>query len=195
MAVDHNVAQPGMPEMASPSMTPYHIIKQLSVPLLIATVVLIADQLTKAWVLRTWPEPYTGEIPLLEGWLALMYVQNTGVAFGLFSGIPQFFTFTSLLIVAAAVYWYLTYRPEPQPWFAICLGLIIGGAIGNVVDRIRFGYVVDFIKTFDGRFPVFNIADASIVVGIVIISWLVAWGEPTTSIPQRATPSEVDDGA
>lgn len=194
MPVDHNMAQQSISGTASPSMTPYHIIKQLSVPLLIAAVVLIADQLTKAWVLHTWPEPYTGEIPIIEGWLALMYVQNTGVAFGLFAGIPQFFTITSLLIVAAAVYWYLKYRPEPQPWFAICLGLIIGGAIGNVIDRIRFGYVIDFIKTFDGRFPVFNIADSCIVVGIIIISWLVAWADPTTSIRQQATPSEVDDG-
>lgn len=175
-------------------MTLSYIVRQLSVPLAIAAVVLAIDQVTKAWVLRTWPEPYTGEISIIDGWLALTYVQNTGVAFGLFGGISPFFTITSLLIVAAALYWYLTHRPAPQHWFAICLGLIVGGAIGNVIDRVRFGYVVDFVKTFDGRFPVFNVADSCIVVGVAAVAWLLATSDPEAPVVQHAPLSEADDG-
>ncbi len=148
--------------------------RRLIVPLLVVAVVLVADQWTKAWTLRTWSEPNTGDIPIIPGWLELTYVQNTGVAFGLFRGFPQVFTITSLVIVAAAVYWYVTQRPQPERWFAPCLGLIVGGALGNVIDRLRFGYVVDFIKTFDGRFPVFNVADSCVVVGIGIVALLLA---------------------
>jgi signal peptidase II len=175
-------------------MTFRHVTRQLWVPLSIALVVIVIDQVTKALVLRRWPEPNTGDMAIIEGWLDLTYIRNTGVAFGLFGGIPQFFTVTSLLIVCAALYLFLKHRPEPRRWFAICLGLIVGGAIGNVIDRLRFGYVVDFIKTFDGRFPVFNIADSCVVVGVGIVALLLARSDPYPSASQRATPSEADDG-
>lgn len=161
------------------------------VPLLVASLVLVADQLTKAWTLRTWTEPNTGDIPIIPGWLDLTYVQNTGVAFGLFQGMPHIFTVTSLLIVIALIVWYTVQRPQPQRWFAPCLGLIVGGALGNVIDRLRFGYVVDFIKTFDGRFPVFNIADACVVVGIGIIALFLARSE--TASPERPVAQIAED--
>lgn len=168
------------------------------IPAIIAAVALTADQLSKAWVLRTWPEPYTGEIPIIANWLELTYIQNTGVAFGLFGGVPQLFTFTSLVIVAGAIWLYLKHAPQYHWSLSVCLGLIVGGAIGNVIDRIRFGYVVDFIKTFDGRFPVFNVADSCVVVGVLIMALILvkseqqqqaAQGEPYTT-PQV----EADDG-
>jgi signal peptidase II len=107
---------------------------------------------------------------LLGPWLALTYVRNDGIAFGLFQGIPQLFTITSLLIVAGAIYFYLRHLPEHDRWLPVMLGLIIGGAIGNVIDRLRFGYVVDFIKTLGGRFPVFNVADSAVVIGICLMT-------------------------
>lgn len=167
--------------------------RRLVTPLVIAAVVFIFDQLTKAWVLRTWPEPYSGDIPIIDNWLELTYVQNTGVAFGLFQGVPQIFTITSLLIVAGAIWFYLKHSEEGQPWLGINLGLIVGGAIGNVVDRIRFGYVVDFIKTFDGRFPVFNIADSSIVIGVLLMATLFVYVEEHAQRPTMQTP-EAEDG-
>ena len=167
--------------------------RRLMIPLLVAALVIAVDQLTKAWVLRTWPEPHTGEIPIIDGWLALTYTQNTGVAFGLFRGFPQFFTVTSIIIVGAALYWYVTRRPQPQRWLALCLGLIVGGALGNVIDRIRFGYVVDFIKTFDGRFPVFNVADSCIVVGICVTALLLARSE-VEDAGRHSSASEAGDG-
>lgn len=168
--------------------------RRLLIPAVIAAVVFVADQVSKAWVLRTWPEPYTGEIPIIANWLELTYIQNTGVAFGLFSGVPQLFTVTSLLIVAAAIWFYLKHVEETSPWLPVSLGLIVGGAIGNVVDRIRFGYVVDFIKTFDGRFPVFNIADSCIVVGVLLMAALFAVTEEHGSGQRVPSAVEVDDG-
>ena len=143
---------------------------RLAVPGVIALVVIGLDQLAKALVLRAWPIPQTGEVMLLGPWLSLTYVRNDGIAFGLFQGIPQLFTITSLVIVAAAIYFYLRHLPEHDRWLPIMLGLIVGGALGNVIDRLRFGYVVDFIKTLGGRFPVFNVADSAVVIGIVLMA-------------------------
>lgn len=168
--------------------------RRLVTPAVIAAVVFVVDQLTKAWVLRTWPQPYSGDIPIIDRWLELTYVQNTGVAFGLFEGMPQVFTVTSLLIVAAAIWIYLRHVEEHEWWMSISLGLIVGGAIGNVVDRIRFGYVVDFIKTFDGRFAVFNIADSSIVVGVFLMAIMMTLSEQDKSASSLHTPLEADDG-
>lgn len=142
---------------------------RLWLPLLLAMLVIALDQGTKALVVRRWPVPGTGEIPLLGAWLAITYLQNTGIAFGLFQGIPQLFTVTSLVIVAGAVYYYLRHVPETNRWAPVIFGLIVGGALGNVVDRIRRGYVVDWIKTFEGRFPLFNLADTAVVIGVALL--------------------------
>jgi signal peptidase II len=169
-------------------------VRRLLIPGLIAAIILGLDQITKAWALRTWPHPNTGEIPIIEGWLALTYVRNTGVAFGMFSGMPQLFTVTALIIIAAAIYLYLKHAPSDNRWLGVTLGLIIGGAIGNVIDRIRFGYVVDFIKTFDGAFPVFNIADSSIVIGVGLMILTMTVTEMHEGQPQRLSSIEAEDG-
>jgi len=158
------------------------------IPAIIAAVVVVVDQLSKAWVLQRWPLPYSGELAIIPGWLELTYIQNTGVAFGLFQGVPQLFTITSLIIVVGAIWFYLRNAPVGDRWLGVCLGLIVGGALGNVIDRIRLGFVVDFIKTFDGRFAVFNLADACISVGVVLMALLLMWSEraeASTSLPDR----------
>jgi signal peptidase II len=162
---------------------------RLATPVIIAIAVIILDQLTKAWVLRTWPLPQTGEIEVLGQWLALTYVRNEGIAFGLFQGVPQLFTVTSLLIVGGAIYMYLRHMPEEDRWLPIMLGLILGGAIGNVIDRIRFGYVVDFIKTLGGRFPVFNVADSAVVIGVFLLALHMLLVD-TNAQPRLAVPRE-----
>jgi signal peptidase II len=145
-------------------------IARLWLPMLLAVLVIALDQTTKLLVVRRRPVPQTGEIPLLGPWLAITYLRNTGIAFGLFQGVPQLFTVTSLVIVASALYYYLWHVPETSPWTSVSFGLLIGGALGNVVDRIRLGYVVDWIKTFDGRFPLFNLADSAVVIGVMLLA-------------------------
>jgi len=173
--------------------------RRLVIPAIIAAVVVVVDQLSKAWVLRTWPQPYSGAIAIIPGWLEFTYIQNTGVAFGLFQGVPQLFTFTSLLIVAGAIWFYLRNAPHGDRWLGVCLGLIVGGALGNVIDRVRLGFVVDFIKTFDGRFAVFNLADACISVGVVAMALLLMLADRAQREADEAAgyppPSiEADDG-
>ncbi len=168
--------------------------RRLLIPAIIAAVVISIDQITKAWVLRTWAEPASGDIPIIPGWLDLTYVQNTGVAFGLFGGIPQLFTLTSLLIVVLAIRFYLKHVTHDHGGLAFSLGLIVGGAIGNVIDRIRFGYVVDFIKTLDGRFPVFNIADSCIVIGVGVMIFLLSLLEERSRPTRPVSPIEAEDG-
>lgn len=164
---------------------------RLATPAVIAGIVILLDQVTKALVLRRWPLPQTGEVEVLGQWLALTYVRNDGIAFGLFQGIPQLFTFTSLLIVAGAIYFYLQHVPEGDRWLPIMLGLIVGGALGNVIDRVRFGYVVDFIKTLGGRFPVFNVADSAVVIGIALMALHMVL---TDAAGERRLRVEAEDG-
>ena len=172
-------------------MMPRRIAARLRAPALIAAVVIALDQLTKAWVLRVWPLPQAGEIELLGQWLALTYVRNEGIAFGLFQGVPQLFTVTSILIVTGAIYFYLRHLPEHDRWMPIMLGLIVGGAIGNVIDRLRFGYVVDFIKTLGGRFPVFNVADSAVVIGVLLMATHMFFFDTST---QRRLAMPHEDG-
>ena len=174
-------------------MTLRTIATDLRLPGLIAAVVIVLDQLTKALVLRRWPLPQTGEIEIVGQWLAFTYVRNDGVAFGLFQGIPQLFTVTSLLIITGAIYFYLRHLEEQDRWTAIMLGLIVGGAIGNVIDRVRFGYVVDFIKTLAGRFPVFNVADSAVVVGVALMALHMFLTDRAQSSPRLRV--EPDDGS
>jgi len=138
-------------------------------PTIIAATVLIADQLSKAWVLDALGTAAGASRPVIAPWLSLTLVHNTGVAFGMFQGIPHFFTVTSVIISIAATYFYRRHLPS-RSWFVqLCVGLIIGGAIGNIIDRLRFGYVIDFVHV--SWFPgIFNVADSGITVGVIALT-------------------------
>lgn len=134
-------------------------------PLLLSILVIavVADQLTKQLVLenlglgRSWPD---------DGFLRFTFVRNDGTAFGLFQDNGTLLTFVSIAAVALIVYFYR--EAAMASWFTrAALGLQLGGAAGNIIDRFRHGYVVDFIDV--GPWPIFNIADSSIMVGIVAL--------------------------
>jgi signal peptidase II len=136
--------------------------------LVIAIVILLADQVTKALVLRYLPyqQPWN-PIPSLYPLVTLTHVTNTGAAFGLFPNGGLVFTIVALVVVVAILVYY-RYLPQHHGLVRLSLGLQLGGAIGNLIDRLRFGKVVDFI---DFHFwPVFNVADSSIVIGVVILA-------------------------
>ena len=134
--------------------------------------ILVVDQLTKAWVVARLPlyEP-TDLWQWLSSILSFTYVKNTGVAFGLFQGLGRAFALLPVLVVVAVV---VVRRSMPvgDLWVHLSLGLVVGGALGNVIDRLLRGYVVDFL---DVNFrplqswPVFNAADAAVVVGVAIL--------------------------
>lgn len=139
------------------------------VPGTLAAGILALDQLTKAWVVQALgPEPGLRQIFLIGDWFSLVYIQNTGVAFGLFQNLSPLFTITSLVISAGVIYAYLFYLPNHSIWVQTSVGLILGGALGNVIDRLIWGYVVDFIRV--GWWPTFNVADSCISIGVVMLA-------------------------
>jgi signal peptidase II len=137
----------------------------------VALLVLCGDQASK-WLVRQSLE-LGRSIPVLPPVLYVTYVQNTGAAFGMFRGHVTLFI---LLSVAVAAWIVAELRKRRGHGRATLLGLslILGGAIGNVIDRLRFGYVVDFI---DLRvWPVFNIADSAITIGVTLLLWQSFFG-------------------
>jgi len=133
----------------------------------IAALCVLIDQLTKFWAVA-WLQPH-GDIPLWKGVLHLHYAQNTGMAFSLFAEHTWILAAaTSVLITALCVFSILK-RKELPLFCLIVLGMIIGGGIGNLIDRVFLGYVVDFIyfKLID--FAIFNGADSCISVGSVLL--------------------------
>lgn len=139
-----------------------------AVPAAVAAVIITLDQLTKLWVVRTLgPETMTTFLPLLGDTVRIAYSHNTGVAFSMLQGHAELLSISTLLIVAGAIYFYSTQLPNRQLHIQIILGLILGGALGNLVDRVRLGYVVDFFQV--GWFPIFNLADSAITVGACLL--------------------------
>lgn len=132
----------------------------------LALIIIAADQASK-WLVRMWLAPGQS-LPILRSILHLTYVQNTGAAFGLFRGYATVFVLLSVAVAGWIVTELLAQRDAGR-LTVFSLSLVLGGAIGNVIDRVRFGYVVDFI---DLRvWPVFNIADSAITVGVTLLLW------------------------
>ena len=130
--------------------------------------VIIIDQITKNLVLtRMQPNE---SIPVFKSIFHLTYVQNTGIAFGLFQDANLFFAILSLAIIIAIVL-YLPHVGRKEGSMQICLGMVLGGALGNLIDRIFLGFVVDFL---DFRvWPVFNVADSAISISILCLAILL----------------------
>jgi signal peptidase II len=136
----------------------------------LAIVVVVLDQLTKAWILNGLSLREVGQVEILPPLLNFTYVENTGVSFGLFGGGEARWVLTAFSIVVAGGLAWWALKAERRLLVA-AIGLVIGGAIGNVIDRIRFGYVVDFVDfSGTGVFPwVFNVADSAITVGVALL--------------------------
>jgi signal peptidase II len=143
----------------------------------ISGLVVIADQLTK-WAVIKLITLYD-VIVIIPGFFNLVHVQNTGGAFGVFAGQQNTFQsmmFVLVTIVAICLILYL-YKNTPAefPILSFGLSLIFGGAIGNMIDRIRFGRVTDFLDIYIGNlhWPAFNVADSAITVGMIIFGFYV----------------------
>jgi len=138
-----------------------------------AAFVVLLDQATK-WMASTRLE--LGEpVTVLGDFVRLTLVHNTGAAFGLFPGSRGPFIVISVLAIGVVLYLFLreTYRNVQN---RVLLGCILGGAIGNLIDRVRLGWVVDFIDMGIGqtRWPVFNVADSAVTLGVVFLAWNLA---------------------
>lgn len=137
-----------------------------------ATIV-VADQATKWLVSRRLP--LYEDFPLISGLLSLQHVRNSGAVFGFMSGADfpgkaYVFALMSAIALAALAYYARTI-PTQERLSRFALGLVIGGAIGNLIDRVRFGYVVDFVKMYWGThvWPNYNVADSAISIGLCLL--------------------------
>jgi signal peptidase II len=151
---------------------------------LVAGAVLVLDQITKALVLNHLP--LGGSIPVIPGFFDLTHVHNPGGAFGFLSGMSAefrglLFIAVSLLAVGLILYFYWQ-TPVRQRLLAVGLSLIFGGAVGNLVDRVRFGIVVDFLDLYIGElhWPAFNVADSAITVGVLIFGFHILFHKDRT---------------
>ncbi|MGE5138796.1 MAG: signal peptidase II [Rudaea sp.] len=152
---------------------------------LVALLVLILDQASKYAVTQWlgWGGSWTA-FPDRPGLLTIVTTMNTGAVCGYFPQTNIIFTFAPFLILAIVILFYRQQR-EPGWLLSIGTGLIIGGAIGNLIDRIRYGFVVDFVQV--SRWPVFNVSDAAVSTAVVL---LLLW-----SLREEAGTTARDGGA
>jgi signal peptidase II len=134
--------------------------------------ILVLDQLTKMIVDRTMPLHHS--IPIIDGFFNLTYVRNTGAAFGIFAGSHEAFRLPFLILVSILalgfVFLMLKRLPDDQIGLITALSFIIGGAIGNLIDRVLCGEVIDFLDFYWSHYhwPAFNLADSCITIGVLI---------------------------
>jgi signal peptidase II len=135
---------------------------------LTALLVFVLDQVTKVAVRQLLLDSGTNSIPILGQWVHFTYVENRGAAFGMFQNQSIFFIVVGVLVVGGILIGQ-RFIPAHKTALAICLGMQLGGAVGNLVDRVRFGHVFDFVEL--PHWPVFNVADSAIVVGVAILAY------------------------
>jgi len=157
----------------------------------VAAGVIAFDQWTKWLVIRDIPLN-TSWMPESMGWLLpyarLFHIQNRGASFGMFQDGNTFFIVLTTVIVAAIIY-FVSRMDHPSNWMWVAAGMYLGGAVGNLIDRLTIGAVTDFVSV--GKFYIFNVADASINISVVlllILSWLHERNQP--SAPEVQEPVE-----
>ena len=139
----------------------------------VAGIIILLDQVSKLLVLHFLP--LFSAVEIIPGFFNLVHVRNTGAAFSILAGEPSvwrrvFFVGLTLLVVAIIVF---AYRKVPieDHWSRTAYALITGGALGNLIDRVRFGEVVDFLDCYVGAYhwPAFNVADSAVTVGALML--------------------------
>jgi signal peptidase II len=163
--------------------------------LLLALSIALADQATKELVRGRLPY---GEVrPVVEGFLNLTHLRNTGAAWGMFGGQNTVLVALSVLILALLVFFRRSFLRD-SPAHRVALGLMAGGIVGNLFDRVKLGYVVDFLDVHAGRhhWPAVNVADSAICigVGIYVVSTLLEErrGRAAAAPAPPAAPGESD---
>jgi signal peptidase II len=157
--------------------------RKIAIFLPLLVVGLALDQASKLLILAKLP--LNDQVPLIQGFLNLVHVHNKGAAFGLLSGLSAqfawlFFVGTTglVLVVLGYLWWRLPDGHWPE---ALGYSLILTGALGNLIDRVRLGEVVDFIDVYWRRYhwPAFNVADSLVCVGAAVLVWVIIRGEKT----------------
>ena len=159
----------------------------------LAAIVVVVDQLTKAWLVAA-IDP--GEaIPIVGDLVRLIHTRNSGAVFGLFRDNALLFGLMSLVVIGLIVAFHG--RSARSAYLSTTLGLLLGGAIGNLTDRLRLGHVIDFVDAGIGtlRFYTFNVADAAIslsVLMLIVLALRPSLGEPAEARPDAAAARRPD---
>lgn len=156
----------------------------LYITVALAILVVVADQLSKAWVLNhLGPGGDRTVVDIIPGLLRLFYVENSGAAFGMFHGSGSILTIIAVVVVVilAIAFRHLIGR---NLLLSVALGLQFGGAVGNIIDRFRHGFVVDFINV--PHWWTFNIADSAITVGVIILAIFLVFYESDSYRAEQA---------
>ena len=137
--------------------------------LAVTTSVSLIDQLTKYLLASPIGSGQLAPtVTIADGWLALEYTENRGVAFGLFSELAPIITGLSIAILMGLLLYFFR-QARPPLWQTVATGAIAGGAVGNLIDRVRLGHVIDFVSI--GPWPNFNVADSAITIGVLVFVW------------------------
>lgn len=147
----------------------------------LAAFVILLDQMTKRWIEANLPiYESLAPFPALRNFFTLTHFTNTGAAFGLFR--DQNILFVAIgVVVLLSIIIYSRYLPHDMRIVQVALGLQLGGALGNMIDRVRIGHVTDFI--YFHFWPAFNIADSSIVVGVLLLALIMlTYKEPASEL-------------
>ena len=155
---------------------------------LVMGLVLLADQLSKLYIESRLPLNSTwAPFPEWESLFRITHVSNTGAAFGLFRSGNVILSVVAV-VVSVVIILYNRSLPARMYWYRLALGLQLGGALGNLLSRIRIGHVTDFLDV--GPVPVFNVADMSIVTGTILLGFLMLFDQPK----QEEGPESPDNG-
>ena len=141
-------------------------------PIIAVAVLILLDQGTKFWALASLKPIHN--MTLVEGFMDLTFVENRGVAFGMFSG-QRWFILLLTGIIAVGLIWFYKAMPKKKEYFPlrVSLVMVLSGAIGNIIDRLFRGYVVDFFEFTFFEWPVFNVADIYVVVGVTLLALMI----------------------
>ena len=169
--------------------SPPATMKQRSVLFGMTAVILVLDQLSKYFI-ETYLPLYDSwaPIPAFYPFVRILHTTNTGAAFGLFQAGGGFFSVMAVIVAFGIIYANHT-LPNGYISLRVALGFALGGALGNLVDRIRLGHVTDFISV--GSWPVFNLADAAIVTGVILLAWFTM-RNPTEIQPTLTVADTID---
>ncbi len=135
---------------------------------------LLLDQITKWIVLNTLTKVDT--VALIDGIFHFTYCENRGAAFGIMQNRVWFFVVITIAVFIAVIWYMIKYKPKNK-WLIFSLTLLMGGALGNFVDRIFRGYVVDFLDFRLINFPIFNVADCFVVIGAILLACYMIFSE------------------
>ncbi|MGK0551836.1 signal peptidase II [Enterococcus faecalis] len=138
----------------------------LAVYFILSALLVGVDQWTKFKTVELIPLGATKDF--IPGWFSFTHLRNTGAAWSLLEGKMIFFYVVTVTVAGVIVY-FLVRNYRRSIWFSLGLSFVLAGAVGNFIDRVRLGYVVDMIQTDFINFPIFNVADSTLVVGVICI--------------------------